>query len=197
MIDNIILSFRQLSHLKQVGDTITFWLYVLNISKIKKGNAIEIYVFLLLQNGERETYERKVTCELQEQVEESLYLTQADFKCSLGGLTEQYSSLIFSHSEYISGVPDDEISLNPVLTDSAIKEGKLIDYSLPENKVKIRPIIYVSRFDGSSCEEEGTFKIIGISYGVITNVITIDIPLTNPSELKHHVLMIHIILMIQ
>ena len=94
-----------------------------------------MFVFLILANGKTEKESRKAICELQKGVKPE-GIAQADFKCSIEGLKEQYSSLILSNSTEISDLPEEEYLLNPVLTDNAIKEGKLVNYSLTKNKKK-------------------------------------------------------------
>jgi len=92
-IDKTKLSFRQLNHFNQNGDTINFSFYALSYQRLEKYFTFEILVILLLESGQREEQSRKSICELQETVEpkDSLSPVQADFECSIEGLTEQYS----------------------------------------------------------------------------------------------------------
>ena len=179
------ISFRQLSHFEQVGKTINFWFYTISRGFFEKGYTIEIYIYLKLLNGKKEEKERKVICKLQEEVDPEDIIGQSDYKCSIEGLTKQYSLLIFSKSTYISDIPDNETLLDPLLTDNAIKEGKLIDYSLPENKEKIPTFFSTFSLSSSNCANEGKIIIGGISYGKpITKTVKVEIPLSHPRGVK-------------
>ena len=94
-----------------------------------------ILVNLIKITGEMEDFTREADCILETTVETfEGYSIQADFKCTLTGLEKKYYSLRFNHSDFISGIPNDEILLNPALTEEAIKLGEMLDYSLQENK---------------------------------------------------------------
>jgi hypothetical protein len=74
------------------------------------------------------------------------YSAQAEFNCELTDLKEDYFSLRFNYSDFISGIPTDEILLNPDLTNDAINSGKIYDYSNVDNNVENRlPSTFTSR----------------------------------------------------
>ena len=52
-----------------------------------------------------------------------------------------YSSFKISSSDDLTGLPDNEILLDPEKTRIAIENGELDDFSLPENKNKV-PILF-------------------------------------------------------
>lgn len=113
---------------------------------------------------------KKVSCKLEEATAPQSELTpvQADFKCRIDGLKKKYSSLIFHHSDSISGVPKDETYLNPYLTDLAIEKGLILDFSLPQNKVKVPTMFVTESIKDSDCKSKGTFKITGVIGAEVT-----------------------------
>ena len=48
-------------------------------------------------------------------------------------VTEEYCSLRLNSSDDIAGIPDNEVLLGPRITEDAIVNGKILDYSLVEN----------------------------------------------------------------
>ena len=180
---NIKISFRQLGKFEQIKDVITFYFYGLTNEKYEKGSTIEFYIYLILKNGEQEKTERKVTCELEEATAPQSEFTpvQADYKCKIEGLTEEYSSLIFHRSDYIVGIPTDEMYLNIYLTYLAILKGLILDFSLPENKVKVPTMFDTESIVDLDCESQGTFKITGTIGAEVTEMKKVTIPLTFPT----------------
>jgi len=67
------------------------------------------------------------------------------------GLKEEYYSLRLNSFDNISGIPDDETLLNPVLTAEEIERGELLDYSLSENKFQDK---IPSTFKSQAVKEE-------------------------------------------
>ena len=126
---DIHISFRQLNKFEQKNDIITFYFFGLTNEKYEIGFTIEFYIYLILANGEKEKEERKVACSLEEPtVPNQHFPVQADFKCRIKGLKEQYSSLVFHHSDFISGVPKEEIYLNPYLTYLGILKEIILEH---------------------------------------------------------------------
>jgi len=177
------ISFRQLNKFEQIGDVITFYFYGLTTEKLEIGFTIEFYVYLILENEEKEKEERKITCTLEEPADPQSELNpvQADFKCVIDGLKEKYSSLIFIRSDSIVGVPTDEIYLNPYLTYLEIQKGTILDFSLPQNKVKVPTMFATESIVDSDCESQGTFKITGKIGAEFTEMKEVRIPLTFPT----------------
>ena len=140
-----------------------------------------ISVNLIKINGEMEDFTRVVDCILESTVETlEGHSVQADFKCIITGLEEEYYSLRFNHSDFISGIPNDEILLNPVLTEEAIKLGKMVDYSLQENKGENQiPSSFISLNIKDNCEN-GKLIIEGTLNKAVNNKLKFDLPLTYP-----------------
>ena len=175
------ISFRQLNNFKQENDTITFWFYGLSSIQLSKGYKIEIFVYLISIILERQAQAIKAICELDEDVDPKGKVAQADFKCSIGGLTEQYLSLIYAYSEsVISGVPDDENLLNPLLTENAIRAGNLTDYSLPENKEKEPTFFSIKGILPITCPFTGEFLLFGTISNKIERRAEITLPTSYP-----------------
>ena len=136
--------------------------------------------------GEREDEAREVVCSLEESVSplegQSL---QGEFKCSLA-VTKEYYSFRLNRSDYIAGIPDDEVLLDPILTEEAILNGKLLDYSLPENQLpdKIPATFATSNIKEDSCKSSGKFLIEGTLSKEITSDLRFSIPLTYPDGIS-------------
>ena len=183
---DINISFRQLNKFEQKGDTITFYFYGLTNKRFEIGFTIEFYIYLILANGEQEKEERKVTCALEKETAppSEFIPVQANFKCKIDGLKEQYSSLMFHHSDFIAGVPTEEVYLNPYLTYLEILKGNILDFSLPENQVKVPTMFVTESIQDSDCESEGTFKINGVIGAEVTEMKKVTIPLTFPTGVE-------------
>ena len=136
--------------------------------------------------GEREDETTEVVCSLKENVSplegQSL---QGDFECSIA-VTEEYYSLRLNSSNDIAGIPDDEVLLDPRLTEDAILNEKLLDYALPENQSpdKIPATFSTSNIKEDSCKSTGKFLIEGTLSKEITNELRFTIPLTYPDGIS-------------
>ena len=155
-------------------------LFGLVTTTYKAKTKFPILVNLIKNNGEMEDFTREVDCILESTVETEGQSAQADFKCKLTGLTEKYYSLRFNYSDFISGIPNDEILLNPVLTEEAIKLGNLLDYSLQENKGEENiPSSFISQNIKDNCEH-GKLIIEGTLNKPVKNKLKFDLPLAYP-----------------
>ena len=178
---NISISFRQLSNFSNLNKEITFMFFGLVTTTYQIKTQFPISVNLIKINGEMEDFTREADCVLESTVETiEGYSVQADFKCTITGLEEEYYSLRFNHSDFISGIPNDEILLNPVLTEEAIKLRKIIDYSLQENKEEDQiPSSFISLNIKDNCEN-GKLIIEGTLNKAVNNKLKFDLPLTYP-----------------
>ena len=181
---DITISFRQLSNFQYNSGTITFYLYVLTTAELGKNTEFTIFVNLINKNtGEREDDATKSICKLENSVKpaegESV---QGDFKCTIEGLTEEYYSLRFNSSDDITGIPDDEILLDPILTKEAIDKSEILDYSIDENKSQKKiPATFISEsIEKASCDKNGIFIIKGSLSKEIDKELSFKIPLTFP-----------------
>ena len=110
---------------------------------------------------------------------------QANFKCTLDGLSESYYSLKLKSSEEVSNIPlDNEIALDPVLTAEAIAKGKLLDYSLPENQKEDKvPALFDSKLiKVDSCSTNGKFLITGKLSKAIKTEMKFNLPVVYPDS---------------
>ena len=128
-----------------------------------------------------EEFPREIECILESTVEVIKgNSAQAEFKCELKGLKEKYYSLRFIYSDFISGIPTDEILLNPELTDEAINLGELYDYSLQENKGESKiPSTFTTQAIKNNPNDDKLI-IEGILNKAINNKLKFKIPLTYP-----------------
>ena len=134
-------------------------------------------------SGEREDNTREFTCTLSEDVKPNEGQSiQGKFECSLSGLTEEYYLLRQNSSDSVSGLPNDEVLLDPVLTSESIESGKILDYSLEENQSedKIPATFSVTSIKEDTCESKGKFLIEGSLSKEIVNDLSLTIPLTFP-----------------
>ena len=168
----------------QEGNAITFFFYGLTTSKIAAEETIFILVNLIDNEGVREEDESKFSCIIQKEVSPNEGETvQADFKCIVDGLTNNYYSLRFNSSEYISGIPSEEILLDPKLTTEVIERGELLDYSLEENKGqdKIPSVFNVESVEQDTCLNNGQLIITGSLSKEVSTDISFKIPLGYPT----------------
>ena len=107
---------------------------------------ISVLVNLIKITGEIEITPKEINCTHESRVTIiEGNSAQTEFKCELTDLEEEYFSLRFYKSDFISGVPTDEILLNPDLTNDAIKLGKLYDYSMSKSKIGYKIPTFTTR----------------------------------------------------
>ena len=177
---NITLSFRQIQNFtqKENDKSISFDFYVLTLEPQSKiSNSIEIYVNLIKMNGTREDDVTSSNCVLND-VKDNGYANQAHFKCSINNLNENYHSFRFNNSDSISGVPENEYSLDPYMTNKYISENKMDDVS----KVGIPNTFIIKSINHDSCNKTGIFTIFGNSTQEASQPIIFSIPLREPNE---------------
>ena len=160
-IDKFI-SFRQLSGFlyDKQNNRIEFVFYGLTSKSINKSNIITMMVNLI-EDGKVLDNLTEAKCHLSEDLVIENQMKQATFFCSIENITKEYSSFVFNSSNYITGIPDDDILLNPVLTEIAIRKGLIIDYSNIEAANNIPAEFNSSSIDSSDCSTSGKFKING------------------------------------
>ena len=164
---------------------ITFYIYTLIRDYLKKGTEIILFVNLMDKNGEREDKARKSICKLENDANvlegDS---AQADFKCTIEDLEpdKEYYSLRFNSSDDVTGTPDDESLLDPVLTQKSIEQKQILDYSIEENKLpeNIPATFIPDSIERATCDKNGIFLIKGSLSKAIDNELSFKIPLTFP-----------------
>ena len=175
---NISLSFRQLKQFEYNSGAVSFIFIGLVSQYISTGHTISILVNLYLESGEMEEEAKQAECTISSSVNPSEgQVVKAIYECKVENLEEVYTSLRFNNSDEIAGVPtDDEVALNPVLTDQAIENKEVID----GEKVKVPPTFVIEEEDHSECSSSGKLKIKG-SLTEDTSIVTkFTIPLTYP-----------------
>ena len=115
---NITISFRQVNNFSFSSNTIVFWLYTLVSDNLKTGYKITVFANLFKSFGKLENDTKEITCILDSDTKPLKNgLDQANFKCTLNGLSEPYYSLRLNSSEDVSSIQkDNEIALDPLLT---------------------------------------------------------------------------------
>ena len=183
---NLNLTFRQfnLFVFNEITHLITFKLFSITSQTMEKGKTIILFIYLIFEDGTVDSTLSKAKCTLDESVNPKDKEVQADFSCNISGLdkSKKYKSFILNYSDDFSGIPKNKTLLDPIKTAEAIEKGYLIDYSDLENKNKFPPLFIPESINGTSCLEEGIFKIFGSFSEIIENTIEFELPLTYPQN---------------
>ena len=179
-IAEIYISFRQLSGFSFVGGVINFKFFALTTQTITIGETIELWVNLIGINGMEEEA-RNVECKSQEDVTPTEGTSiQVGYNCELSGLNESegYTSLRLNSSDDVAGIPtDDDVLLNPVLTEESIKNNEIKDCS---KDTSVPPTFVLDYVNQSNCKNDGKFFIQGKLSENKTIATKFTIPLTYP-----------------
>ena len=179
-IAEIYISFRQLSGFSFVGGVINFKFFALTTQTITIGETIELWVNLIGINGMEEEA-RNVECKSQKDVTPTEGTSsQVEYNCELSGLNESegYTSLRLNSSDDVAGIPtDDDVLLNPVLTEESIKNNEIKDCS---QDTSVPPTFVLDYVNQSNCENDGKFFIQGKLSENKTIATKFTIPLTYP-----------------
>ena len=178
----IFITFRQISGFAFVPGTVSFNFFALITQSLNVPYQIKLLVNLITVEG-MDDQPTEIECSLDSSVEVKEGETkQASFKCEKKDLDKSkvYTGLRLNSSDSIAGIPtDDETALNPALTDDAIANGEVKDYSKPE-QAEIPPSFTFDSMDEQECSKDGKFLIKGtLSEGKKING-QFSIPLTYP-----------------
>ena len=176
------LSFRQISTFRQLDKIIKFFFYGLTTRKIEKKDIIIIYIYLYLEGGVKEKDPRPAKCTLLEDIIDPKSASKkAPFECSIEGLEKKYHTIKFLSSDDVAGVPfGNETLLDPKLTDEAIKNGTLQNYTEPSEKDEVPTLINVTSIYTDDCKSNGSFIIKGKLNVNISKPFELNIPMTFP-----------------
>ena len=176
------ISFRQMSHFKPSGNTVSFTFSAFVVENMSKGKEINMNVNL---EKPSEFLPKTATCTLSAEVTGASESVQvpADFDCSVTEVpnAEEVKGLELSSCDEINGIPEDLNMTNPVTIDSLVKNGEILDVTLEENKVKIPPTFKPSSFGSVGCKSSGVFSIKGKFNKVIDKHFKFNLPLSYPS----------------
>ena len=176
----LFISFRQINNFLFKEGVITFNFYGLTTQKIEKGNKKKLYANLIGINGIEENAS-KFICESQESVNPEIGKSlQVKYICELTGLneSEEYTSLKLNYSNDIAGIPkNNEILLNPYLTDEAIINNEIKDCSKDSS---VPPTFDLYSIDKINCNKNGSFILKGKLSEEKSIVDIFTIPLTYP-----------------
>ena len=181
-IAEIALTFRQLNNFKfTLGQDITFNFYALTSVQLEINYVITLIVNLIGPEGMEEST-KEANCKLKKAIPDpNGAVLPADFECSISKdiLTPnvEYISFRLNSTEQVAGIPtEDEVALNPVLTDEAIKKEEITDVS----KVEVPPTFVLTSINQDTCSQDGKFTIIG-KFSKSSSIVTkFTIPLTYP-----------------
>ena len=160
---SLFISFRQICkfEIKKDSNEIMFNLFVVVSKPLIKNEFILINVNLI--KGE-ELVEAEANCTVLKDVEpKDGELLQGDLECKIDQIekAEEFTGLEFASSEDISGVPSIPELLNPAEVDKLIESGKVLDYSLEENKKVEIPVFNATLINTTDSEKTGVFTIQG------------------------------------
>ena len=176
----IFISFRQLSGFVNSGTKITFNFYALTTQSLEAGNTVVLFVNLIGLSGmEEETTESQCTLSSAVTVTGQTAV-QANYGCKIEGVneTEAYTSLRLNSSNDITGIPtEDDVALNPVLTDQAISNNEVKDCSKDSS---VPPTFGEIEVDPANCKAQGKFLIKGTLSEEKSIAAKFTLPLTYP-----------------
>jgi hypothetical protein len=185
----LVISFRQLNdyELKKNENKIIFLFYGMVSNDLPKGYPIKMNVSLIRDNIE-ERKERTAICLLKKGIvikgDEPV---QGDFSCTIEDLKDEeiknVNSFVLKRSNYFSGIPEDKVLLNPILTKKYIGLGKLFDCSIEDKNKEIIPSFNSTLIDDSNCGKNGIFIINGILTSNLNEDLKFDLPIAYPRNL--------------
>lgn len=183
----LVVSFRQLKNFSKDERKILFMFYGMVSEDLPKGYIIKMNVNLIKDNIEEENKPKTAICLLTKGINvKKNEPVQGEFSCTIEDITndeiKSINSFVLKNSDYIAGIPDNNVLLNPKLTEKYIGLGKLIDYSLDKNKEKA-PSFNSTSIDSSNCDNNGTFIIKGVLTSNLDNDYQFELPLVNPENL--------------
>lgn len=125
---DLSISFQQLSNFVKNSKKITFLFFGSVTSSLPKGYPIDMDVYLI-RNGFQDQNPTKANCTLSNDIIGGNGPVSGQFNCSIENINENdIDSFVFDKSDYIAGVPNDKIFLNPVLSDLYIFLKLIVDF---------------------------------------------------------------------
>ena len=188
---NVNISFRQVSHIQKESNGLSFFFAAFVNVDLPASYAIPMNVIVII-NGEK--VEKVANCTLNEAVTSSGTAVQGDFNCLVALESNETVApenlTISTNNDNIGGCSElTKEEASPKLTDDAIEEsknkpdlGKVLDYSLAENKGKTPPSFEISTLNMDKCESKGKLKVIGTFSDDINEEMTFEIPFSFPAS---------------
>ena len=178
---DLSISFQQLSNFVKNSKKITFLFFGSVTSSLPKGYPIDMDVYLI-RNGFQDQNPTKANCTLSNDIIGGNGPVSGQFNCSIENINgNDIDSFVFDKSDYIAGVPNDKIFLNPVLSDLYIFLKLIVDFfSVFSNPVK-RPSFRISGIDHTNCGE-GKFTLKGNMSDNFTKNVTFELPMSKPEN---------------
>ena len=188
--EKVNISFRQVSHIKTIPNGLSFFFAAFVKANLKVPHTIPMNVFVVI-NGEK--VEKEANCTLREAVTTSETPVQGDFDCVVSLESNETVApenlTISTNNDDIGGCSElTKEEASPKLTDDAIEEtknkpdlGKVIDFSLPENKIKTPSTFEVTAMNLDKCEKKGKIKVTGKFTEDIKEEKTFEIPFSFPA----------------
>ena len=187
---NVDISFRQVSKIKEITNGLSFFFAAFVKTNLEASYSIPMNVFVII-NGQK--VEKEANCTLKEAVESSGTPVQGDFDCVVplesNETVAPENLTVSTNNDNIGGCSElTKEEASPNLTDYAIEEtkdkpdlGKVLDFSLAENKEQIPVTFEISAMDLDKCEKKGKLKVTGKFTEDIEEEKTFEIPFTFPA----------------
>ena len=152
-------SFRQVSKFKITNNNaLNFSLFVMESDPLKANEKITLKVNIY-KNDEIKQVE--AICYSTKEVNPQGNKLPAEFNCTTGELTEEYTDLEIVSSEQLAGFPTNSSLLKPAIVDKLIEDKKIKDFSLESNKNQKIPDFTIEYLDITNSSKSGIFYIIG------------------------------------
>ena len=185
-IINIFISFRQLNkfNFERAKRRVIFIFVGIITQSLPRGHQISMDVNLI-KGGFPEKKRSTAICTLKEDVFiKNGKPLQGQFDCIILNTFGEVTSFVFVDSPYIAGIPENNVFLNPVLTEKYISKGKIKDYSYgTDTETEIPPQFNSTSIDSLNCERNGTFKIIGKLNSELKDDLIFELPIAYPENL--------------
>ena len=177
---NAHFSFLQLSNFKPEGRKISFFMALMKIKKEASFDTpITIPIIVEIKSSRNnlrhleETKEVNATCKKNENGEIG---DASGLDCSNDDVGGTATNMTINTDELgdISGVPNDATPI----------ENPSVDYSSKEQLEKVKDLatVTIESIDGSTCEDDGDFKINGKVEGTLTDQSEVEIPFGYPDS---------------
>lgn len=184
---DLTISFKQLSnyHFDKDQRKITFLFFGSVTSSLPKGYPIEMDVYLI-RNGFQDQSSTKANCILTNDIIGGNGPVPGQFNCSIENINgnEDIDSCVFDKSDYIAGVPNDKVSLNPFLSDLYIFLKLLVDFFSGMSNVingQKSPSFKITDIDHTNCGD-GKFTLKGEMSDNFTYNMTFELPMSFPEN---------------
>lgn len=149
------ITYRQICNFTNENQVAKFNFIGLISSENKTKNDKMVIYVNLIKDGFKEKKVTMANCFLTEDI---IGVAFVKFSCTIENVTDDITSLVYYFSENVTGVPNDDDLLNPILTDKLIEAKKI---SLINTSKPIDNIFNIELIRERNCDKTGRFRITG------------------------------------